>query len=311
MKKIKIFISKLKIVCNGLICSLCYMIVLSRMLSCTAPIELETRNSEPVIVIYGIITDEDKHQKIRITESSPYFDEKTNNPVNDAAVKVTSSEGQTYNFRITEDGNYFSVDKFAGQQGITYNLTVDVDFNKDGKTETYCAETTLLPPVKADSIEIKQIDIMGFSHYSLNVYMQEPPETENYYIHKFFINDTISNDKLSRLTISDDQMYNGAYLSGVTITFFEDGTDPDVVKMTEDNDYVYYVIPGDVVKLQILNIEKGYFQFINDCSRERNGENPFFGGPPSNIKTNILGVAVGYFSSYCVSETSTVIPPKK
>jgi len=58
----------------------------------------------------------------------------------------------------------------------------------------------------------------------------------------------------------------------------------------------------------MLNIERAYFDFISDCSRERRGENPFFGGPPSNISTNLSAGAVGCFTSFCIEEQKTVVP---
>lgn len=276
--------------------------------SCTAPIDISTRNSEPVIVIYGYITDEYKSQYIRITSSSPYFDENTNRAITDAEVWVTASTGEEYPFVGRENGYYISHVRFAGISGVTYRLSVKVDFDQDGEDEIYEAETTILPVVPVDSIEIMPIDIMGYRHFSLNFYMQEPAETENYYLFKFFINDSISNDKISEFLISDDRMYNGEYVPGANITYFEDATDEDVIEKNKDDDDVYMAYPGDRVRVQILNIEKGYYHFIDQCISEKYGENPFFGGPPSNISTNLSNGAIGYFSGFCIQEQLTVVP---
>jgi hypothetical protein len=275
--------------------------------SCTAPIELDTRNSEPVIVIYGCLTDEYRNHFIRITSSSPYFQQQSNRPVSDALVQVVSSEGKSYDFKHFEDGVYVSVDTFACVAGTTYKLSVTTDFDGDAANETYTAETTPLPPLTVDSIAVISVEMMGFRHYSLIISMQDPPETDNYYLYKYFVNDSITNDKLSRLIVSDDGAYNGAYLQEVAVSYFEDANNEKVVERVEDNDYVIFVKPGDSVRLQTLNIEQGYYQFINDCSRERRGENPIFGGPPSNITTNISGNGTGYFTSYCVRELTAKV----
>ncbi|MDR2915985.1 MAG: DUF4249 domain-containing protein [Tannerella sp.] len=276
--------------------------------SCTAPIDIKTRNSEPVIVIYGYLTDEYRYQYIRITSSSPYFDENTNRVSPDAEVWIKSSYGDEYQLLSEKNGYYVSNARFAGIPGATYSLSVEVDFDGDGEREIYEAETTLLPVVPVDSIDITPIDIMGYRHFSLNFYMQEPAETENYYLFKFFINDSISNDKISELLLSDDRMYNGEYVPGANITYFEDATDEDVIEKNKDEDDVYMAAPGDRIRLQILNIEKGYYNFISECISEKYGENPFFGGPPSNITTNLSNGAIGYFSSYCVQEKRAVVP---
>jgi len=274
---------------------------------CTAPIELETRNSEPVIVIYGFLTDEFKRHTIRISSSSPYFDEMTNSPVTDARVTVASSDGHTFFFNHLEEGIFVSDDSFACRQGVTYSLSVVTDFNRDGYAETYQAETTTLPPVTVDSISVNSIEMMGIRRYTLNLSMQEPPETDNYYLYKFFVNDSVTNDKLSRFIISDDKAYNGSYLKEIAVTVFEDANNERFEELPEDNDYVILVKPNDKITLQTLNIEESYYQFISDCDRERRGENPIFGGPPSNIATNISGGGVGCFTSFCINAASTVV----
>ena len=273
--------------------------------SCVAPIDISTRDSEQVIVIYGQLTDQLEYQFIRITSSSPYFDNKTNIVISDAEVIVTSSDGEEYRFIGEKDGYYISENKFAICSGNTYYLKVEVDFDKDGVIDTYEAETTVFPVIPIDSIDVIPINIMGYNHFSLNLYMLEPAETENYYLFRFFINDSISNNKISELIVSEDEMYNGVYLSGISIYYFEDA-EGDSPYADEERDY--YVKSGDIIRLQVLNIEKGYYHFINECISEKYGENPFFGGPPSNITTNISNGAVGYFSGYCLQERSTIVP---
>ena len=287
------------------------LIVLCLFFSCTAPITINTSESEPVIVIYGCLTNELKNQNIRITSSSPFFYEKDNTAIRDAKVKVTSSNGREYTFVNERNGYYISQRRFSVVPGMTYRLTVEVDFKKDGKIELYEAETTTLPIVPVDEIEVKTIDIMGFRHHLLSVSMQDPVETENYYLFKFFINDSITNHRISDFIISNDLMYNGEYVSGANITFFEDGTDPNVIERNREYDNVFMLKPGDRIRLQILNIEEGYYQFISDCMTEKYGENPFFGGPPSNIFTNISNGAVGCFTSYCINIKETVVPGER
>jgi len=290
-----------------------FLAMTGTVVACTAPIELETRDSEPVIVIYGILTDANKYQSIRITKSSPYFDAASTIPVTDATVTVTSSRGREHQFRYDEDGYYVSTDNFTAAQGLTYRLRVEVDFQGNGNKELYEAETTVLPPVPVDSIGIKRMDIMGFSHYNLYISMQEPPETENYYLYRYFINDTISNDSMDDFIISEDRMYNGSYLDNITVQYFNDATDERFSQEDdeeEERNNRFRVSPGDTVRLQTLNIEAGFYTFISDCSRERRGENPFFGGPPSNIITNISNGGVGYFSSFSINELTTIVPEK-
>ena len=273
------------------------------LFSCTAPIDIQTDHGEPVPVIYGFLTDEFKYQYVQVTKSAPFFHETENHFFSDAKVWVTSSTGEEYPFVHDTNGIYFSQSRFSAVQGETYRLSVELDFRNDGIKELYEAETTMLPPTPADSISVTSLNIMGIRHYSLNVSMREPVETANHYLFKFFINDSISNEIISDYIIFDDELINGRYLAGLSIKYFNAESD------FEENDRDDYLVkPGDKISLQILNIEKGYFTFIKDCSTEKYGSNPFFGGPPTNIYTNLSNDAVGYFSSYCMQEIETVVP---
>lgn len=287
---------------------ICVMFPVAAFLSCTAPFDIDTRDSEPVIVIYGCLSDEDKNQSVRITSSSPYFDDRENAIVTDARVLIRDAEGHDYILQHTENGYYVSDSRFRVRSGMTYHLVVEVDFDGDGVSETYEAVTTVQPAVTVDSIAVSTIDIMGYRHFALNLSMQDQPGTKDFYLFRFFINESVSNSQISSYVVTNDEFFNGSYLENTTVYYFEDITDEDVVERNRGNDRVYMVSPGDRIRLQVLSIEEGYFRFINECNAEMRGENPMFGGPPSNISTNLTNGAVGFFTGYCIHEATTVVP---
>ena len=53
-------------------------------LSCTERIEIDTTTSEPVIVVYGCITDKKEYQKIYLSSSAPYFQDTHNENISGA-----------------------------------------------------------------------------------------------------------------------------------------------------------------------------------------------------------------------------------
>ncbi|MCE5225970.1 MAG: hypothetical protein LLG05_08925, partial [Porphyromonadaceae bacterium] len=69
-----------------------------------------------------------------------------------------------------------------------------------------------------------------------------------------------------------------------------------------------FVESGDKITIEISRVEKGYYDFIMQCQQGIDGENPFFGGPPSNIDTNITMGAVGYFSSFSPTKFTVTVP---
>ncbi|MDR3309204.1 MAG: DUF4249 domain-containing protein [Tannerella sp.] len=287
------------------------LLSLPGLVACTADIEIKTNDSPLVPVIYGYITGETTHQFVRITSSSPYFEQDSTHVIETADVRVFSSDGREYVYKYYENGYYFSEHLFAAKMGETYQLTVIMDFNQDGDEEVYEAETSMQPAIELDSISIVPVDFMGFNHFALDASWQDPLG-ETYYLFKYYINDSISNDLIDRYLTSDDRMFDGVYLDIITITYFEDAEDEDVISMREssddDDERQELVKSGDKIRLQLIPIEKGYYTFIRDCISGMRGENPFFGGPPSNVYTNLTNGAVGYFTSYTWREAEAVVP---
>ena len=276
--------------------------------SCTAPIEIDTDNSEPVIVIYGTITDELKQQEVKINRSSPYFQDEPNAPVSRAVVTLESSDNKSYElFEIdTIPGLYRTLHAWAVTPGVTYNLKVQVDFDGNGIQDIYTASATVPAKVFPDSIKLVPINIMGHRNYALNLYAQDSPE-EDYYLFKYIINDTLITSKISQYRVNDDRGINGQYINGLTIDYLGhiDNWETDSEEQRERS---IYLKPGDVMTLETSSIPKGYIDFINQCRREMRGENPIFGGPASNINTNISNGGHGFFSAYCISRDTVVVP---
>jgi len=134
-------------------------LITSLFSACTEDITIKTDNSAPVLVIYGTLTDQLKKQEIQLSSSSGYFDAETNKRISGATVTLQEDSNnvvRTYN--LIEDsskaGIYKTEQPMAGSPGWTYTLTVATDFNKDGKVETYEAETVMEHLTPLDSINI-------------------------------------------------------------------------------------------------------------------------------------------------------------
>jgi hypothetical protein len=267
--------------------------------ACTEPIDLKTNDSPPVIVIYGTLTDEFEHQIIKITRSSPYFADEPNAGLSEAEVFVRSSEGEVFHFfeRNNSNGTYLSKNRFSVRDGASYDLSVTVDFDRDGVPDQYQASTTVLPAVDPDSLSLDPIEMFGHKNHLLYAYFQDPPE-ENHYLFHITYNDSLLTNRISEYITSDDVLFNGQFVPA-DLYVFDDATEweKDSEERREKSVYLY---PGDVICTKISVISKEYYDFIVQCQRERGGENPMFGGPASNIVTNISNGGAGYFTGYCV-----------
>jgi hypothetical protein len=279
--------------------------------ACIESFDIKTDNSPPVIVIYGYLTDEPDYHTVKVSASSPYFDTTPNAGVSGARVKIVSSNNHTIDFleNDTIPGLYITRSKVAGTPGLTYSLSVETDFDGDGIRETYSAVSTMPEVADVDSVEIKGLVMMGNRFYIMNLYGQDPP-AEDYYLGLYKVNDSTVLNGINRLSPMSDEAFNGQYINGLMIERFWDVREKEKHDR-EDNDNAYvrtYLSPGDTVTFSLCRIEKGYFDFIIQCQNEMNGENPFFGGPASNITTNISGGGVGYFTTYALSTTKAVVP---
>ena len=277
--------------------------------ACTAPIEIETKNADSVIVIYGCLTEDTMRQKIKISASSPYFDNTQNSVLSDAVVSIHSSDNHF--FELHEDpeekGVYLTAWPMAAQPDVTYTLSVEIDFDKDGLVETYTASTTMPRPVVIDSITVNAMNIMGYRHYALNLFAQDEPSPD-YYLARFVINDTIMTSKITNQTVFSDRGIDGQYINGVALNYFDDKENEWPFGNDIEIDTTFFVRRGDKIALLLSRIEQGYFDFISQCIREKNGENPFFGSPPSNIITNISNGGVGYFTAFPTTTKEAVVP---
>lgn len=284
-------------------------ILLSLFTSCTERIDIDTENSDPVLVIYGCITNELTYQKVEVSRSSPYFDDQPNQGISGAKVTISSLSGDEV-WQLEESksdkGQYQTIQPIAANSSVSYTLKVEYDFNNDGTDEVYEAVTTVQQPFEVDSAKINSLNIIGRHHYTFNIYGQESPETD-FYLCKFFVNDSLVSSSISQYTLFDDKVINGAYLNGLMINTFAD-IEEKADYGDDIPDYLFFVESGDKVTLEISREEKGYYDFIMQCQQEIDGENPFFGGPPSNIDTNLTMGAVGYFSSSSPTRITVTVP---
>ena len=283
-----------------------FLVFIIFFFSCTEEITIHTDNSKPVVVIYGILTDEFTYKNIKITWSSPYFDSQPNVGISGATVRITSSNAESYEFfeNDTVPGLYETKTKWPAVAGVSYSLNVEVD--PEGNKKTYGASTTILPPIEIDSIKIVPVNILENKNYSVNLYGNEP-EGEDFYLCKYLVRDSLISSKISRYRMLDDVIFDGQYVNGFTLVFF-DSIENWKKDSEERRKNSVYLEQGDKIELQMSRVTKGYFDFVTQCQREMSGSNPFFGGPSTNITTNITNGAAGYFSGYCICRAVAIVP---
>lgn len=292
----------MKTIYNGL-----FMLLVLLMTSCTERIDLDLDNADPVIVIYGTVTDTLAYQSITVSKSVSYFDQQHNPTVSGAHVTITTSQNEVWTLleSTTQKGTYQTETLKAGKPGETYHLKVEYDSNQDGITEFYEASSKMLPPLKLDSVKIGVMKNMGRNIFTVNLSAQEPVG-EDFYIGKYYVNDTLAT-KLSRYSLMNDLLIDGQYLNGYLVYFFADMA--EIADYSDDNmKYNTFLSSGDEVIVEYNHVEKGYYNFVKQAQDVKYGENPMFGGPPSNIQGNISNGAAGYFATYSPARLKAIAP---
>ncbi|MTI40656.1 DUF4249 family protein [Fulvivirga lutimaris] len=267
------------------------ILAMAVLASCEETVQLDLKETEPVVIIDGLVSDQFKNQYVKVSRSVDFYAEGTSKAITNATVSVTDGT-TTYNYIHNptpdpeNDGLYFSEVRFAGEVGKTYELTVQVD------GATYTAEDSLYPVTAIDSLtfiinddEFEEPEREGY-YYEMLFYAHEPQETEDFYLFKFYRNDTLVLDSPTDIYFSNDDLL-AEEINGIpTASFY---------KM------------GDTGTVEMYSISNAGFIYYNDLINLLQSDGGMFGSPPVNPRTNVKGGALGFFqASSVVSETIKV-----
>lgn len=257
--------------------------------SCTERIDIELEEDYIKLAIEGYITPETGNRYIRLTETSGYFSNKPAPSVSNAIVNVDNGvESYTLQEDAVESGTYIFPEEFIGETETNYQLTIELSEEIGGQT-SYKAATYM--PRRFDDIDSITVEFNpNFKFWMVNIYAWEPPG-KDFYMFNGLLNDILITDTISQVTISDDELIDGNYLNGVTVMGFSE----------ED------LKPGDKFTLILSTITVDYYNYIIEVQTELMPNVPIFSGPPANVSTNVDNGAVGYFTAYPSSYSSTIV----
>lgn len=270
------------------------VLVLFFNISCTDVVDVDVPEAPPRLVVEASIdwekNTQGNEQFIKISTSTPFFDNLSNTAVTNASVSVTNTTTNE-DFQFIHQGNgIYETSTFVPVLNQTYTLEI----NHEG--ETYIAEETMTPVVDID--EISQARIGGFNDEALEVdiYFNDPPGEENFYLFRF----EEEGDLLPELLAIPDEFTDGNRMK----VFFEKEEDEDLGFEEFE--------PGDVAHIKFHGISKQYFNYIDLLiDQYENAENPF-GTVPARLKGNVLNpsnpdnYAFGYFRLVQVVEETYI-----
>ena len=261
------------------------------LLGCEEPYTIEQQQVDTSVVIEGLVTDEIKQHLIKISTTADFYAVGTTPTVSNAEVQVEDNEGNLFQYNEDPDrpGHYLS-ERFSGVEGRNYRLTVTI------QDQQYVAEETLYRVTSIDSLSyfldedereyLQDNDDNSERYYQVQFYTKEPPETEDYYLFKFYRDDALINGNGEDVYYSDDEFLQ-ENIEGVSFN-------------------EWYRL-GEVARMEMYSITREAYLFYSDVDLTLNNDGGLFSPLPTNPRTNLSNGAMGYFQvSAMVTDTITI-----
>ena len=116
------------------------------LLGCVVQFVPKIEENQELLVVQGLITDQNESYKVKVSRSSPVWTTNTPTPVSGCFVRIKDDLGNLYIFSEGEPGVYHSDStRFRGGIGGTYTLTISA--GEGPTTLTYESEQVKMGPV--------------------------------------------------------------------------------------------------------------------------------------------------------------------
>lgn len=249
---------------------------------CTERIDLELDNTDEMVVIEGEVTTENKSHRVMVTKSAPYFANQAPIPIEDAQVWLYQGDNS---WQLTEqEPGYYYTPQMEGIPRATYQLEVIAE------GATYTAQSIMPQLTVIDSIRFRE-DVFNDKDMEILLFAQEPGETKDFYMWKYYKNHELATDTITEATIERDDLVNGSYISWIGVMQVEN-----------------YSL-NDTITLEMSNIPEEYYWFLVEFFSETAWRGGPFDAPPANITGNISNGALGFFSTRSISRKTRIIEP--
>jgi hypothetical protein len=253
--------------------------------SCQQVLDVDLNGTDPKVVIEGLITDSTGPFTVKITMSADYYNAQTPPPVTGAMVIISDNFGMVDTLTEAFPGIYNTHNTKIpkGIANATYVLTVE------SKGQTYSAISTLPSLSRIDSlgyIYYPQREIGHQKGFYPRAYQNEPQNEVNFYMWKFYRNDTLLN-KPNEIWVADDKFVQGN-VNGLEFP------------------YVYQ--HQDTAKVEFYSITKEGYDFYVGLQAQLQNDGGFFSAPPANAKGNISNGALGFFQTSSLDVKKIVLP---
>ena len=263
-----------------------YTLIFSLLLlstSCTDVIDLEVPEAPPRLVIEASIDwikgTSGNQQSVKLSTSTPFFDNLQKIPVQGAIVKVINDSDKKEVFFVDQNNGSYETDEFVPVLGQSYTLEIVYD------NETYLASETMTSVTEITSVFQSRENGFDKNALEVNIDFNDPKDVKNFYLAKF----QRRGDLLQSIFDVKDEFTDGNKMS----IFYEKLSNED----TGETEFV----PGDIVDISLLGISEQYFNYIKLLIQQSGAQGGPFSTTPAEIKGNCINLdnpenyAFGYF----------------
>jgi hypothetical protein len=259
------------------------------LVSCQKVITINLNSVSPQIVVEGNVSNIAGPFYVKLSQSVSFTDITDIPAVKGATVVVSDSSGGSETLTEIHDGIYKG-SSTMGIPGHKYTLTVE------SNGVIYESVSRMPFPVNLLSLGVTQESDPGrpfgsgsgiiSKNYVINYEIKDPAEYKNYY--RFVVYH--GSREINSRRVFSDQYHNGKLI----INNF-DLHDTTGIKA------------GDTIIVALQNIDQGTYNFFRTL-RDGAAGMTFLSASPSNPISNISNNALGYFSTFSVSEGILIIP---
>lgn len=276
--------------------------------ACEDPITVDVKSGEPKLVIDAFVNNLNEPQRIRLTQSNPYFAKPgTEPPVSGATVVLIDTTDfnnpRLFLFADSGNGNYVWKPNPAAGDTFTVGRTYALVVIEGG--DTIIGFSKMNPTARIDSLHVV-VEPGDNGRFVPGKYVElaanDLPGTGNTYWIKTWYNDTFRNG-ISDMNLAYDQAGspNSSQDGGIFIW---------PIRYAGINDFGKPYRDGDVVRVEIHSITPETFYWLN-LIRNENQNGGLFATPPSNIGTNMFPLNPakkrGLAGFFCMSATSRAV----
>ena len=235
--------------------------------SCEEVIDIDLETSSPKLVVDASLNWErttlGNHQEIVLSLTTPFFSE-VPNPVTNAMVQVTNSNGQVVLFEQNDIPGTYETELFSPEVNELYSLTVSYE------NEVFEASTKLVPVVPIDFVEQTQRGGLSGQDFEIKPNYTDPANERNFYFYSFESEFSV----FPVLEVYEDEFTNGNQV------------------------FAYYseeeLKVNDTVVIKAFGITERFYDFMFILLTQTNNE---VGGPfetqPATLRGNIVNKTNG------------------